>query len=444
MNPMETTRWRRVLRRPLILGALLLSTLALVGTSLIVFQGSASAAPAFQLPFPCGQKWRLNHWGHAPALDMVKEPQSETLGATLVAPAAGTVNQSFYHSNAGNTIQINHGGGHFTTYLHLQSRAVAVGARVNQGTVIGRVGATGPTSNGTPHLHYEQGLDRNGDGEASWGFAGAERVTATFNGVSYGGSGQEWRNVESKNGCSGPEGMASVYGVLSDGRLTYTVIDAATGRRTYGAVVSTATLGFSPRTLATLNFNTLLVTSTEGRLYRVDIISNKDTLTFTPPVDLGGGWTHHLLTYDGGNHLWGIAGDNATLIRYTVTGTKPTAANITGRTEIGHGFTQKTLTTSGPSWILGNHADGRLLAYRVTGPDNYQRYDLRSATWQVFDHILSPGGGVYLAHKPDGSMTYYVDSKPYDGNGADISSATTIDTKGWGQVLLSAQPRTVS
>jgi Domain of unknown function (DUF1906)/Tachylectin len=242
----------------------------------------------------------------------------------------------------------------------------------------------------------------------------------------------------------GPKGLASVYGVMPDGRLTYTIIDGATGRRTHGAVVSAATLGFTTKTLATLNFNTLLVTSTEGRLYRVDIRTNSSSLTFEPPVDLGGGWTHHLLTYDGGGHLWGIAGDNATLIRYTISGDRPTAANITGRTDIGRGFTQKTLTTSGPNWILGNHADGRLLAYRVTGPGDYQRYDLRPATWQVFDHILSPGGGVYLAHKPDGSMAYYLDPRPYDGNGADISSATTIDTSGWGQTLLSVQPQTVT
>ncbi|MEV0389995.1 hypothetical protein, partial [Nonomuraea sp. NPDC050643] len=36
----------------------------------------------------------------------------------------------------------------------------------------------------------------------------------------------------------GPHGVASVYGVLPDGRLTYTSIDAATGERTAGAELS--------------------------------------------------------------------------------------------------------------------------------------------------------------------------------------------------------------
>ena len=50
---------------------------ALVAGGLVVASTPAAAAPNFQLPFPCGDKWRLNTYdgGHAPALDMVKEPQ---------------------------------------------------------------------------------------------------------------------------------------------------------------------------------------------------------------------------------------------------------------------------------------------------------------------------------------------------------------------------------
>ncbi|OUC91707.1 hypothetical protein CA984_32715 [Streptosporangium minutum] len=216
--------------------------------SLSVLQG-VPAAPALQLPFPCDQQWRLDTWGHAPALDMVKEPdQQGTEGATLVAPASGTVNQSYYHSNAGNVIQINHGGGWFTTYLHLQSRAVGVGAGVAQGTLIGRVGRTGPTSNNHPHLHFELGYDSNGNGEASWGYSGAERVRPAFNGVTYGGGdNQTHRNVTSRNcgtssgrvyeassangwqslptGISGVSGSALAVGNVDGTKFIYTVVD---------------------------------------------------------------------------------------------------------------------------------------------------------------------------------------------------------------------------
>jgi hypothetical protein len=181
-------------------------TLLVTETVLPVFAGSmaaSAAAPKFQLPFPCNQKWRLDTWQHAPALDMVKEPnQKGTKGATLIAPAAGTVNQSFYHNNAGNVIQINHGSGWFTTYLHLQSRSVKVGNKVQMGTVIGKVGKTGPTSNYHPHLHFELGYDSNKDGEASWGKKRSERVKPVFNGVTYATkNGQTWRNVTSRNNC---------------------------------------------------------------------------------------------------------------------------------------------------------------------------------------------------------------------------------------------------
>ncbi len=155
----------------------------------------------FQLPFECGQPWRLDTWGHAPALDMVREPdQVGTDGATLLAPAAGVVNRSEYHQNAGNLIQIDHGEGWFSTSVHLQSRAVEIGDTVARGDVIGAVGATGPTSNGHPHLHFEIGFDANRDGTASWGAAGTERVIPWFDGVEYGQANSlTWRDVVSAN-----------------------------------------------------------------------------------------------------------------------------------------------------------------------------------------------------------------------------------------------------
>jgi murein DD-endopeptidase MepM/ murein hydrolase activator NlpD len=155
----------------------------------------------FQLPFVCGDAWRLDSWGHAPALDMVREPdQVGTEGAPLFAPAAGVVNQSFFHDNAGNLVQIDHGEGWFTTYVHMESRSVEVGDVLARGDEIGAVGRTGPTSNDHPHLHFELGVDGDGDGEASWGFEGAERVNPWFDGIEYGqDNGLTWRDVVSNN-----------------------------------------------------------------------------------------------------------------------------------------------------------------------------------------------------------------------------------------------------
>ncbi|MFB9476084.1 M23 family metallopeptidase [Nonomuraea salmonea] len=432
------------------LSAVVAAMLIVAGTASQATATSARetmAAPDLQLPFPCGQKWQLNTWEHAPALDMVKEPdQHGTLGATLIAPAAGTVKQSYRHENAGNMIQIDHGGRYYTTYIHLQSRAVSAGDRVQRGTVIGKVGKDGETANNHPHLHFELGYDANGDGRASWGTKNSERVRPTFDGVTYGqANGREWNNVTSRN-CSAtsPEGTAKIYGALPDGRLTYTTIDAESGERTHGAVVSATSLGFTPKAIATLNFNTLLVTKpgNDGELYRVDIRTNNEELIFETPVLLGTGWTHDLLAYDGESHLFGIAA--GTLRRYTLTTAKPAISDITSNTLIGTGFTLKTLTTTGPDWILGTTTNGLLLSYKINGKDDWDRHQLRDSTWQNFDALLSPGGGVYYGHNPAGALYRYHDGDPYDGKGDDLTAHNTVDATGWAQTLLSAQPGTVT
>lgn len=98
-------------------------TIGVIATALTLAGApQALAKPGFQLPFPCNQNWRLDTWAHAPALDMVKEPNQQGEGAPLVASADGVVKQSFWHENAGNMIQIDHGGRWFTTHIH-SSRA---------------------------------------------------------------------------------------------------------------------------------------------------------------------------------------------------------------------------------------------------------------------------------------------------------------------------------
>jgi len=82
----------------------------------------------------------------------------------------------------------------------------------------------------------------------------------------------------------------------------------------------------------------LLVTDTTAanNLYRVDIISTKPALLFAPPVDIGDGWSHRLLTFDGNDTLYGIAGN--TMRRYRVGKAKPAAADITDNVQVGTGF----------------------------------------------------------------------------------------------------------
>ncbi|MDP8928536.1 MAG: peptidoglycan DD-metalloendopeptidase family protein [Actinomycetota bacterium] len=203
-------------------GGALAAVTAAGGLALSGGSGSAAGAerPNFQAPFPCGQPIRMETFGHAPALDIFRDPTKSTEGNPLVAPAAGVVNQSYSDpAGAGNVIQINHGGGWFTTYIHLQSRAVEVGTRVQQGTAIGRVGHTGPTSNGVPHLHFEMATDRNGDGRAEWGYPNPERVPPVFNGATYGQNNGQTSYTTSRN-CRPADdytvGTFNMYGHLGN------------------------------------------------------------------------------------------------------------------------------------------------------------------------------------------------------------------------------------
>ena len=76
-------------------------------------------------------------------------------GTRVKATASGTVTRAGTWGNFGRMVEIRHTRGIQTRYAHLSSIAagIRVGARVDQGQVIGRVGSTGLATG--PHLHYE-------------------------------------------------------------------------------------------------------------------------------------------------------------------------------------------------------------------------------------------------------------------------------------------------
>jgi murein DD-endopeptidase MepM/ murein hydrolase activator NlpD len=76
-------------------------------------------------------------------------------GTPVKATAAGTVTRAGVWSSFGRIVEIRHVKSFSTRYAHLSSiaSAVKVGAFVQQGQVIGRVGSSGLATG--PHLHYE-------------------------------------------------------------------------------------------------------------------------------------------------------------------------------------------------------------------------------------------------------------------------------------------------
>jgi murein DD-endopeptidase MepM/ murein hydrolase activator NlpD len=74
-------------------------------------------------------------------------------GSNVDATAAGTVVYAGGRGGYGNLVEIDHGYGIHTRYGHLASILVRVGAKVQQGAPIGRLGSTGRSTG--PHVHYE-------------------------------------------------------------------------------------------------------------------------------------------------------------------------------------------------------------------------------------------------------------------------------------------------
>ena len=140
-------------------------TALLMTAGLCASTPAASAAPTarpdFRLPFPCGQTWQLQTYlGHDPddkKLDMY-HVDGPTLGATVTASAAGRVTEFFEPGG----IEINHGGGWFSVYLHMDRIDVHLGQQVASGDPVGRLGLVGTEE---AHLHYEQLYDTNGDND---------------------------------------------------------------------------------------------------------------------------------------------------------------------------------------------------------------------------------------------------------------------------------------
>lgn len=194
------------MRLKLLLRAAAALAIGVAGTVLIA--SPAQAAPAFQLPFPCGQTWSGNSSGSSAHVSWEIDfnrgsTPSADLGDTVVAAAAGTVDVSAHQGSVngyGNLIVINHGGGYYTYYAHLDSRAVTAGQSVLRGQAIGALGNTSRPGNGiSPHLHYEV---RYPDRSQS------HIIKAVFNGSTFG---YDIANVTSHN-CATSDDPAAECG----------------------------------------------------------------------------------------------------------------------------------------------------------------------------------------------------------------------------------------
>lgn len=79
-------------------------------------------------------------------------------GTPVRTVADGRVVRAGWAGGHGRFVKVEHDGGYQTSYSHLSKISVKRGQRIKQGTVVGKVGATGLATG--PHLHYQ--MWRNG------------------------------------------------------------------------------------------------------------------------------------------------------------------------------------------------------------------------------------------------------------------------------------------
>lgn len=115
--------------------------------------------PAWDFPFlPPVAEYRPKGFGARRVIN--GEPRSPhagvdvdlPAGTPVVAIAAGAVAFAGEQFFGGNSVVLDHGGGLFSIYYHLQDIAVSEGRKVARGERIGAVGASGRATG--PHLHF--------------------------------------------------------------------------------------------------------------------------------------------------------------------------------------------------------------------------------------------------------------------------------------------------
>ena len=105
---------------------------------------------------PYGKKRFINDAPRSPHL--ATDIRGEE-GTPIIAPKDGRAVLVANHFYSGNIVTLDHGGGLFSSYSHMQKHNILEGDVVKKGTVIGFVGSTGRVTG--PHLHWTIYLNEN-------------------------------------------------------------------------------------------------------------------------------------------------------------------------------------------------------------------------------------------------------------------------------------------
>jgi murein DD-endopeptidase MepM/ murein hydrolase activator NlpD len=122
-------------------------------------EGRSMQGAFLRYPVPYRITSRFTSRRYHPTLKRYRAHQGIDYGAPAGSPveatASGIVTRAGFMGGYGRVVELRHPGEIRTRYAHLRAIApdVRPGARVEQGQIIGRVGASGVATG--PHLHYE-------------------------------------------------------------------------------------------------------------------------------------------------------------------------------------------------------------------------------------------------------------------------------------------------
>ncbi|SCG62325.1 FG-GAP-like repeat-containing protein [Micromonospora halophytica] len=364
----------------------LLALVVLAALALATPAAAAGPRPLFQLPFQCGETWKMATYdGHGSYKIDFTHSSGNSLGRPIIASAGGTVSFSGWGSSGGWWVRIDHGGGWQTDYLHMRDPGPAVrqGQSVAIGQLLGYVGSTGNSTG--PHLHYVQ-------------YADGVRTEAYFNGVRSGMTGDSSpdRWITSANcGSSTPRDTETISDWSGDGYADVLGVDSV------------------------------------GDLYYYP--NNK--LSLSARTKIGHGWStyKHVMADDwsGDGHADVLAVDSVGDLYYYPNNN----LGLSTRTKLGHGWgTFKHVMAAdwsgdGQADVLGVDSVGDLYYY----PNNNLGLSTRTKIgngWGTFKHVMAAdwsgdGQADVLGVDSSGYLWYY----PHNGTG--LSSPVQIGN-GWG------------
>ncbi len=281
------------------------------GLALTGLPGTAQAAPATtamngawcnpaQGSFPSGGGFHAPRGGGLHLGQDISNPS----GTPLYAAAAGTVIRrgvAVIGGRTGNGIVIQHAGGMFTYYGHLDAFRVALNARVAAGARIGDMGTTGNVTG--PHVHFETHSGSLGNPVDPVPFMAARGVDLRggWSRVNPGASGQRVRAIQHLLNQRRGAGLLvdGVYGSVSSGAMR--AFQSANGLAADGQV--------GPQTWPVLVYS-LRRGAGGSHVRALQTALNKRSAGLAVDGDFGGVTESALRTYQSGNRLVvdGLAG----------------------------------------------------------------------------------------------------------------------------------------